>query len=173
MFHHGKVDKGTGFSYIRQSLELATSNKETTMAVTARARTSRAVNLDTADLTDAEREQAMQAKLIEIRKHAIAESAARSKKEKLTKELEADMTAAKKRKISAIFDGKRILGEISNGKPTNVINVVTLFSKITRDQFLSVVTASGGKVKELFGTHIANACLEEKQGEYKLRVEVE
>lgn len=132
----------------------------------------RAVNLDVS-LTAEQKEEQMKAKLAKIRQYAKAESKARSDKEKMTRELEKEMTAAGKRKIDVFYDNETIVGEISTGDPKNVVDVALLDSKITHAQLLTVVSVAAGAVKDAFGTGMLNQVLKEKEGERKLRVEVQ
>lgn len=141
----------------------------TATATAPRARTRR-VNL-VADTTAETRTALMKAKLAEIRRQAKVESAARSLKDKLCKELEKEMTSMSLRELSTFLDGKEVVGIIGHGDPKNVIDVHLLAAKVTKEQLLSVVTASQGAVKDAFGSNVATTCLVEKQGDLKLRVE--
>lgn len=133
---------------------------------------SRAVNLDV-ELSAEQKETQMKADIAKIRQYAKAESKAKADKDALIRKVEKEMTAAGKRKLEVFYDNETIVAEISNGKPRNIVDVALLAGKVTHAQFVSVATVAGGAVKDAFGTGILNQVLVEKEGERKLRVEVQ
>lgn len=139
------------------------------MATAPRARTRRAVNL-TAELTREQRIDNMRSRLIDAVRLGKEESAARSAKEKAIKELEKEMSDMDVGSLQVNFEGILYEGKIWAGNPTNVVDVVKLHDLVSPAQFLTVVSAAGGAVKDAFGTNILNQTLVEKQGEVKLRV---
>jgi hypothetical protein len=134
-----------------------------------RARTARAVNL-TAELTRDQKIAKMKSDLNNIVLLSREESEARSAKEKATKKLEKDMAELSVGSIQIDFDSIVYEGKIWAGDPSNVVDITKLASLVSPAQFLTVISAPSGAVKDAFGTNILNQTLVEKHGEVKLRI---
>ena len=137
---------------------------------TATPRTRRRVNLTAATPTPEELEKQLIDLLVDAYKSGRVESEAKSRKDRLIKTLEAQMTTNGRKTITGFVDGIRIEGVISNGKVTTYVDSVKLAGLVDAKEALPLANFSQDAVKNKFGTNILNASLSERPGEYKLRI---
>lgn len=137
---------------------------------TANPRTRRRVNLTAASPTPEELEKQLADLLVDAYKSGRAESEAKSRKDRLIKTLEAQMTSNRRTTVTAFVEGIRIEGVISNGKVSTYVDTGKLAELVDVKEAFPLATFSQDAIKSKFGTNILNASLSEKPGEYKLRI---